>query len=176
MVPVGSSLSAGPELALAPKGPEPDVVVLWLRGEHDISTDGALRLTLARAIALGGAGLVLDLSEVTFMGASTLEVIAQTREFLRQQSASLTVRSPSAFVRRIISVCGLDDLLGPSPEEAGGAAGKALASWVAVAATAPGDVQPVPSPPSPPRVDLRAGRAAASKEPAVATDQLAEIA
>jgi hypothetical protein len=74
------------------------------------------------------------------------------------------------------SVCGLDDLLGPSPEEAGGAPGKALGPRVAGPATAPGDVQPVPSTPSPPRVDLRAGRAAASKEPAVATDQLAEIA
>jgi anti-anti-sigma factor len=175
MVPVGPALSTVADLPPAPGHPGPDVVV-WLRGGHDISTEGALRLTLARAIALDGAGLVLDLSEVTFMGASTLEVIARTGEFLRQHSASLTVRSPSTFVRRIISVCGLDDLLGPSPEEAGGAPGKALGPRVAGPATAPGDVQAAPSTPSPRRVDLQAGRAAASKERAVATDQLAEIA
>jgi anti-anti-sigma factor len=139
-----------PDLPAAPGNA--GVVVVWLRGGHDISTDGALRLTLARAIALDGAGLVLDLSEVTFMGASTLEVIARTGEFLRQHSASLTVRSPSTFVRRIISVCGLDDLLGPSPEETGGVAGKSLRSWVAVPATAPGDGRPAPSASTPPRV------------------------
>jgi anti-anti-sigma factor len=135
-------------LPAAPGNPEPGVVVVWLRGEHDSSTDGALRRTLGRAIAPGGAGLVLDLSEVTFMGASTLEVIARAREFLRQQSASLTVRSPSALVRRIISVCGLDDLLGPGPGGTGGVTGEALASWVAVPAAAAGDGRPAPSAPS----------------------------
>jgi anti-anti-sigma factor len=174
LVPVGPSLFTVPDLPAAPGNA--GVVVVWLRGEHDISTDGALRLTLAGAIALDSAGLVLDLSAVKFMGASTLEVIVRAREFLRQQSASLTVRSPSAFVRRIVSVCGLDDLLGPSPEETGGAPGKALGPWAAGPATAPGDVQAAPSTPSPRRVDLQAGRAAASKERAVATDQLAEIA
>jgi anti-anti-sigma factor len=88
MTAVGPSLSTVADLPLAPGHPGPDDVVVWLRGEHDTSTDGELRLTLARAIALDGAGLVLDLSEVTFMGASTLEVIARTREFLRRQSAS----------------------------------------------------------------------------------------
>ena len=52
------------------------------------------------------------------MGASTLGVIARARELLRQRSASLTVRSPSAFARRVISLCGLNDLLGPSLEMA----------------------------------------------------------
>lgn len=151
MVPVGASLPTVADLPSAPTSPGPDAVVVWLRGEHDVSTDGALRRTLARAIAPGGAGLVLDLSEVTFMGSSTLEVIARTREFLRQQSASLTVRSPSALVRRIISVCGLDDLLGPGPGQTGGVAGKALASWVAVPGTAPGDGRPAPSAPRAPR-------------------------
>jgi hypothetical protein len=43
-------------------------LVVWLSGEHDASTDTALSLTLARAIALDSVGLVLDLSEVEFLG------------------------------------------------------------------------------------------------------------
>jgi anti-anti-sigma factor len=93
-------------------------IIVWLVGEHDLSTDDALCLTLARAIALDRAGLVLDMSQVGFMAASTLGVIVRAREFLRQRSRSLTVRSPSSAVRRVMRACSLDDLLGHSPEMA----------------------------------------------------------
>lgn len=96
------------------EGSEIGPVVVWLWGEHDISTDGALWLTLASAIALDGADLILDLSGVDFIGASTLGLIARARDFLREGSASLTLRSPSAFSRRVISLCGLNDLLSPA--------------------------------------------------------------
>ena len=58
------------------------------------------------------------------MGASTLGVIARARELLRQRSASFTVRSPTTFLRRVISVCALDDLLTPSLEMAADVTGK----------------------------------------------------
>jgi hypothetical protein len=73
---------------------------------------------------LDGAGLIVDLTAVEFMGASTLGVIARARELLRQRSASFTVRGPSTFLRRVISVCGLDDLLTPSLEMAADVTGK----------------------------------------------------
>jgi len=53
-------------------GAEPGPTVVWLTGEHDISTDGALSQVLARAMALGATALVIDLSELGFIGASTL--------------------------------------------------------------------------------------------------------
>ena len=155
-------------------GPEAEPIVVWLRGEHDASTDAALCQALARAIALDSAGLVLDLSGVEFMGASTLGVIVRAREFLRQRSASLTVRSPSAFARRVIRVCGLDDLLGPSPEVAGAVTGEALGSWVAVAATQRSDRQPSPFAPVPDRVPAR--RTSARRARDVIAGGLAEIA
>jgi anti-anti-sigma factor len=68
------------------------------------------------------------LSEVEFMGASTVGVIVRAREFLHQRSRSLTVRLPSAFVRRVMDACNLNDLLGPSPELDGDVVGKALDS------------------------------------------------
>jgi anti-anti-sigma factor len=122
-----------------PRGSEPEPIVVWLTGEHDISTDGALCLTLSRAIALQPAAFVIDLSGMEFMSASMLETIARARELVRQRSRSLTVRSPSAFVRRIVDACDLTDLLGP---EAGNLGGKALGSWVAVPATQRSNRQP----------------------------------
>ena len=68
MVLIGSFRS--PPLAWPPvlrAGPEADPIVVRLRGEHDCSTDDALCLELARAIALNDAALVLDLSEVEFI-------------------------------------------------------------------------------------------------------------
>jgi len=120
MAPAGSSFFTLPERPpLGPGGPEGRPVVVRLWGEHDISTDRALCLTLARAIALDSAGLVLDLSEVELIGPSTLGVIVRAREFLRQRSASLTVRSPSGAARSLMDACGLSDLLWPNPGTAG---------------------------------------------------------
>ena len=125
MASVGPSFFTVPDRPPSrPVGSEISPIVVWLWGEHDISTDTALCLTLARAIAVGRAGVIVDLSGVEFMGASTLGVIARARELLHQGSASLTVRSPSAFVRRVIGVCGLDDLLGAGPEKAGDVTGR----------------------------------------------------
>ncbi len=125
MAPIGPSFFTVPDRPPANgRGPEIGPTVVWLSGEHDISTDTALCLTLARAIAVGRAGVVLDLSGVEFMGASTFGVIARARDVLGQRSASLTVRSPSAFLRRVIGVCGLNDLLGPNPEMAADVTGR----------------------------------------------------
>ena len=83
MAPAGSSFFTLPErpprAQVDPEG-RPVVVRLW--GEHDISTDRALCLTFARAIALDSAGLVLDLSEVELIGPSTLGVIVRARRVL----------------------------------------------------------------------------------------------
>ena len=116
MVAAGRSFFIVPDRHPVPGGSNPELVV-WLRGQYDASTESALCLTLARAIAVNGPGLVLDLTEVPVMGPSTLEVIVRAREYLRHRSASLTVRSPSAPVRSLIDACGLNDLLAPSPEK-----------------------------------------------------------
>jgi len=158
MVAVGSSFFTVPDRHPVPGGSNPELVV-WLRGQHDASTESALSLTLARAIALDASGLVLDLTEVRVMSPSTLEAIVRAREFLRQRSASLTVRSPSARVRRLIDACGLNDLLGPEPREAAGGAGKALGRWAPVPVVEPYDLhpsQPAPAPRRAPRTAVKA--------------------
>jgi anti-anti-sigma factor len=91
---VGSSHSVSAlRLSLPGAGPEAAPTVVWLRGEHDIATDGERRRVLACVTAANDAAIVVDLSEVELMSASTLGVIVTARKLLRQQSRSLTVRS-----------------------------------------------------------------------------------
>jgi anti-anti-sigma factor len=111
--------------------------VVWLRGEHDVSSVAALSETMARAIALDDADLVVDLSDVQFMGAATVGVIARARELLALRSRSLTLRSPPRCARRILDLSGHSYLLDPRPVDATPTAGTAgaLGTWVAVPAT-----------------------------------------
>ena len=175
MTPIGSSSFTVPDRPpLRRAGREAGPVVVWLRGEHDLSTDGELCATLVRAIAVDSAGLVLDLSEVEFMAVSTLGVIVRARELLRQRSRSLTVRSPSACVRRVMGACRLNDLLEPDPEMGGDEQRTALGTWVAVPASQPGDGQTTPSPRAPEHVSVRATRAIDLRARAVSVEGLAE--
>jgi anti-anti-sigma factor len=101
--------------------------VVWLHGEHDISTEAELSAAMTLAMALDDADLVIDLSNVQFMGAATVGVIARSRAFLQDRQRSVTLRSPSTCARRVLHLCGLADLVDP------GTAG-ALGTWVAVPA------------------------------------------
>ena len=86
-------------------------MVISVVGEHDISTLSLLNGTLARAISADGAEVVVDLSGVTFLDASTIGALIRARNTLRQQSRSLTLRSPSRCAGRLLDLCGLTDLV-----------------------------------------------------------------
>jgi len=118
-----------------------DNAVVWLRGEHDISTLPALRSIVLRAIGHDDADLTLDLSEVTFIDAATVGTIVRTREFLRFWSRSLALRSPSRCAWRVIELCDLADLLDDGRSEATGSTriATALSTRVAVPATEPSE-------------------------------------
>ena len=132
MVPAGSSSSSIPERPEVPwAGHDADCTVVWLSGEHDVSTDVGLCMTLACRIALD-RDVVVDLSNVDFMGVSTLRVISQAKESCRLRGRRLTVRFPSSFLRRVTRVDGLADLFDIGPNEPGTGRFEALASWVEV--------------------------------------------
>jgi anti-anti-sigma factor len=140
--------------------------IIWLRGEHDIATDGDLRRTLANAIALDNAPIVIDLSKVELMSASTLGIIIAAWNTLRQQSRSLTMRSPSSHVRRVINICGLQDLLSSEGRDKTGAvARKGLASLVDVPDDEHAGGRARAATVSEKRVPVHVGHAAAWREP-----------
>jgi anti-anti-sigma factor len=117
-------------------GRDVDRTVVWLQGEHDVSTTVALAGTLARAVALDDADLVIDLSEVQFMSAATVGIIVRTHGLLAQQSRSLTLRAPSRCARRVLELCGVvGDLdLAPADTTPETTTASALGSWVTVPA------------------------------------------
>jgi anti-anti-sigma factor len=96
-------------------GRDANRVVVVLRGDHDVSTVAALRETLAQAIILDYVDLVVDLSGVPFMDASTLSAIVRAREYLQRRSLSLTLRSPSRSATRVLELCDLAELVDPGP-------------------------------------------------------------
>ena len=107
----------------------PAGAVLRLRGEHDPATRAAVSAAVGARVALGPDDLVIDLSGVTFMDASTVGVIVDARTALRQQHRDLVLRDPSSCARRLIELCELTDLL-ERPSSA--RRRDALSSWVAV--------------------------------------------
>jgi anti-anti-sigma factor len=81
--------------------------VVWVRGEHDISTRDRVTVRLAKAAGRDAADIVVDLSGVTFMDASTIGALVASRNDLRVHSRSLTFRHPSQTAQRLLDLCGL---------------------------------------------------------------------
>jgi anti-anti-sigma factor len=116
-----------------------------LHGEHDISTSERLSSTLEDATRVdGGADVVVDLSDVSFMDASTIGALVVARNRLLALSRSLTVRAPSSAARRLLDLCGLDRLIDVDQTATRLPGAAALGSWVAVPAI--GDKRIDPSP------------------------------
>lgn len=99
--------------------------IVSLHGEHDCSTADDLVALLSDAIALDDADLVVDLRDVTFIGASTLGVLVRIHSTLGVQGRILALRSPSSLARRVLDICGLNDLVEVSPGASPSVASKA---------------------------------------------------
>ena len=118
------------------RGGEADCTVVWVRGQQDVATRASLVVSLVRAAQLDDVPIVVDLSAVTFMDASTVDAIVATRNCLRVRGQSLELRDPSAAALRILELCALVDLIiGLSADSAGRAT--ALGSWVEVPSIEP---------------------------------------
>lgn len=89
--------------------------VVWLGGDHDVSTTTMVNAAAGRATRLDKADVVVDLSEVTFMGAATLDILLRTRRTLQAQGRVLELRAPSAAAQRLIEVFRLERLLEAIP-------------------------------------------------------------
>ena len=111
--------------------------VVWLHGEHDVSTVDELEAALVSAVSLDHVGFTIDLSDVRFIDLVAIGAIERTHEALRSQSRSLELRSPSPFIRRLLELCGLGALVTP---------GSPSASPTSGAAGAPGSSVPVLAP------------------------------
>jgi anti-anti-sigma factor len=133
MVPVGSAFPIV-SCQLARGGADSEPTVVWLRGEHDVSTAAVLSLAIAQAVAHDCGAVVIDLSDARLISADTVGVLIRAREYLRLRSRSLTLRCACPRVRLALETGGLVELLDPDSAEEAEAVRcvSALASWVAV--------------------------------------------
>ncbi len=101
-----------PSVSVSPcPGGDPRCDVVWVRGDQDISTRVKLSMTISEASRLDEADIIVDLSGVTFMDASTIGVLVDARNRLRVPAHSLSVRDPSPLARRLLDMCGLTGLI-----------------------------------------------------------------
>ncbi len=83
--------------------------VLMVRGEVDMASAGHLTSAMQRAVSLG-VPVAVDLSGVSFMDSSGLHALVRARTAARGV-CPFVVRNPTAQVRRLLAITGLDYLL-----------------------------------------------------------------
>jgi anti-anti-sigma factor len=83
-----------------------DFTIVRLAGEHDLSTVPALSDACADAVSTDSADVLLDLSEVTFIDVSTINVLMQLQSDLDGASRTLTIHEPAACVSRLLAISG----------------------------------------------------------------------
>jgi anti-anti-sigma factor len=93
--------------------------VVWLRGEHDLATRASLVSAIARAARPADGVLLVDLSQIAFMDASTIGVLVGLNNRLHRRSQSLLLRAPSPPARRLLELCDLAHLVQPSDTNSG---------------------------------------------------------
>lgn len=87
---------------------ERGALVLAVTGDLDLDTVAPLGRALESAAESGTAPVVLDLSGVAFADSTTVNVLLQGQAVLGPR---LRLAAPSAFMRRLIAVIGLDSAL-----------------------------------------------------------------
>jgi anti-anti-sigma factor len=91
--------------------------ILTLHGEVDLTSAPELSVHLDHAIDQGRRFVVLDLAGLEFIDDSGLAVIGTSAQRLAQSGGALSIRSPSAMVRRLLALVGLLDLVRVEPQE-----------------------------------------------------------
>jgi anti-anti-sigma factor len=123
--------SKSPPVSVSRRGSargDADCTVVWVRGEQDVATRVSLAVALARAGQLEDAPLLVDLSSVTFMDASTMGALVASGNRLRLRGQSLQLRAPSPRALRVLELCGLAHLIQQQPARRTGA--PALSTWI----------------------------------------------
>jgi anti-sigma B factor antagonist len=82
------------------------IVKVW--GEMDLSNASILRIHIMSEVRDGHHNVGIDLSDLDFIDASGLAVLIAGRRMTEEVGGSLTLISPSAQVRKVLHVSGLD--------------------------------------------------------------------
>jgi anti-anti-sigma factor len=88
----------------------PVAPIVKIRGEIDLSNTASIRAELIEAVPHGARGIVLDLTETTYLDSSGVRLLFDLAERLqaRRQQLALVV-TEQALVRRVLVLTRLDD-------------------------------------------------------------------
>lgn len=84
-------------------------VLLHIRGDVDLLTADPLRSLLARLVAGSTGAILLDLSDVAFLGVKGVAILLDTTEDCRRRGTELRLVNISHAVRRPLTTLGLLD-------------------------------------------------------------------
>jgi anti-sigma B factor antagonist len=93
---------------------EPDLegrVVVVVRGALDLLEAAELRTILNRVCVSDCPDVVLDLSDVTFVGSSGLGVMIEAQQMLQRNRRRLVLRGTAPAIRRAFEITHLDRLV-----------------------------------------------------------------
>ena len=85
--------------------------VVALGGELDAAALNTLVDSFDDAIAQDDSDVVVDLTEVDFIGVAWIGTLVRSRAVLQTQNRELTLRCPSRMVHRLFELCGLSYLI-----------------------------------------------------------------
>ena len=95
--------------------PDAETVVVTPVGEADVSTGPDLRRALSEIGRTGRRRVVVDLDQLTFMDASTLSVLVETRQRMAAAGGTLQVWCSTRLGRRLLSITSLEGMLDDRP-------------------------------------------------------------
>ena len=107
--------SADPEPLSVEVVREGDIPVVLVSGDLDVATAGMLRDRLLALFDAGERALVIDLAGATFADSSGLNAIVWSARRFTEHNGTVTLRSPSPSVARVLELSGLDKVLPVEP-------------------------------------------------------------
>jgi anti-sigma B factor antagonist len=102
---------AGQAFATITTRDENGIPVITIAGELDLSNTAQARAAIDTALARQDQRLILELGELEYMDSSGIALLAATA----RQTREVELRDPSAIVRRLIELTGLDQILRMTP-------------------------------------------------------------
>jgi anti-anti-sigma factor len=90
---------------------DPGRVTARLYGELDLATAPRLQAMLTRLLDTGHVDVVVDLSQLRFLGVAGLDVLVRAAREFEVVGGRLTLAEPTPMTRRMLSIVGLDGVL-----------------------------------------------------------------
>lgn len=92
-----------------------ELALVSVSGELDLHTAGCLQARIEEADTVGAGTVLVDLSEISFIDSSALEVLVRESKLLEGRGHSLVLVTNDPRTRRILEVTGLDRVLRAYP-------------------------------------------------------------